>query len=283
FNSENCDVVISETWQQKEYNILLEISKEVPTITIFRRGGFSYTPGILNKPKSIKLSDFGTVPVDELLWGIYSKENSVKEKPNVDIQIMPEDWQRAANDGTFISTLFRCGLIFEKDFLDSLIQKKPDSKFYFLFKKIAHRLYILLKFDKKPEPKKEEWWAETDEIPSEFSPCAEELIKKMKSTGHLINEERVFMASYLGCLRGVSSDSILKMFERHLLDYEPKISAFNTYQILGLFSENPYVVSDSYVRTHNMCKNCEETGKICTLQRDYLVWMEKSKAHRKSI
>ncbi|MFH1786985.1 MAG: hypothetical protein ABH829_05040 [archaeon] len=279
FKREKCDVVIAEAWQQKEYNILREVSTEVPTITIFRRGSFSYAQGSATPAVSREVKGFGKEPLDEILWSLYSKDNLTAKKPQPEPPVMPDDWVRAFKTGEFLSIFFRTGLIFEKDMLDSLLEREPEQDTYDLLKKLAHRMYVLLKFKSPPEPNLLEWWAETSALPDDHGACASSLLEKMERIGHLSNHERVFLASYLGCLRGVNSKSILRLFEHNLIDHEPKISAFNTYQILGLFSGKPYVVSDNYARAHGICKGCEREGQPCRIQMLYLKWLEKERRH----
>jgi len=267
FTQESCELLIIEGWHPRELKIIEQI--ELPKITILKRAEFPHTPIEYKKAKSMPLKDFGHEPLDKILWKIHNSG----EKPTPEYPIMPEDWENSLTS-SYSSIFLSVGLIYEKDLLENilLIGKNPENENRFL--NIARRIYVLLKYRNIPKPKQKEWWADKTTLSREIKPwCIRELIKKMESNAYLKNEERFFVASFLGHHFHLHSSSILSLFEKNLIDYEPKIAAYNVYNILGLLKSHPYVVSDRFARTHELCLHCDNFYGYCALERYYREWV----------
>jgi len=269
FKDEGCELMIIEAWHPREIEIVENIN--LPKITFLKNPEFPHTKIKREKTKSIEPKDFGKKPLDKILWSIFGDKSSKKPTPNY--PIMPGDWENSLT-GPYSSIFLLVGLIYEKELLEQiLIQgKTPENENRFL--NIGRRLYVLLKYRDRPKPKKKEWWADKHELDPEINPwCIRDLIKKMRKTAYLTNEERFFVTSFLGHHFHLHSKSILSLFRRHILDYEPKIAAYNVYAILGLLDSHPYVVSDRFARTHKLCLHCDKYYGYCSLERYYREWV----------
>ena len=279
FEDENCGLLIIEGWHPRELEIVEKL--DGPKITIMKRAEFPHAHLKCEKTKPVELIGFGKKPLDKILWQVYTGERKKEKKgtkPTPGYPIMPEDWENALSGG-FSSIFLSVGLIYERELLENILPlgKTPLNENRFL--NLSRRLYVLMKYKEPPKPKKDEWWADKDEFEKEIKPwCIQKLIKKMEETGYLTNEERFFVTSFLGHHFHLHSASILKLFQEKLIDYEPKIAAYNVYNVLGLLDSHPYVVSDRFARTNDLCLHCDNYYGYCALQRYYREWVSRQSA-----
>lgn len=277
FSNEACELMIIEAWHPRELQIVENIS--LPKITFLKSPEFPHTKIGCEPAKPAPLEEFGKEPLDQILWKIYSNSNKKSpKKPTPDYPIMPADWE-ASLTGRYSSIFLLLGMVYEKELLEQilLLGKSQENENRFL--NISRRLYVLLKYKDRPKPKKKEWWAEKEEISDEIKPwCIRELLKKMRESAYLSNEERFFITSFLGHHLHIYSKAILALFRKFLIDYEPKIAAYNVYQVLGLLDSHPYVVSDRFARTHSLCLHCDKYYGYCALDRFYKEWVSKQSA-----
>lgn len=272
FKEEKCGLVILEAWHPRELEIVDKL--DLPKLTILERAEFPYAPLKCKAAKPKAIGGFGEKPLDQILWSVVGKG----EKPTPSYPVMPQDWENSLS-GPFSSLFLSVGLIYEKELLETILLQGKTPKSENRFLNLSRRLYVLLKYKTPPKPKKQEWWAEKKNLGGEIKPwCIRELIKKMKETAYLTNEERFFVVSFLGHHFHLQSSSIISLFKKHLADYEPKIAAYNTYQVLGLLDSHSYVVSDRFARTHDLCVHCDKYYGYCALERYYRDWVSKQSA-----
>lgn len=272
FRQENCELTIIEGWHPREINLIEAL--DLPKITILKRAEFPHFPHPHSTGKPLQLKDFGKKPLDQLLWGL----NNKGKKPTPEYPLMPEDWENSL-EGPFSSVFLAIGLIYEKELMEKILSRGKTQDNEGRFRNFSRRIHVLLKYSQPPIPKKKEWWAERDTLDKDIKPwCIKELLKKMENNAYLNNEERFFVTSFLGHHFHLRAQSIVKLFERNLIDYEPKIAVHNIYQILGLLDSHPYVVSDRFARTHNLCLHCDKYYGYCALEKYYREWVSRQSA-----
>jgi len=278
FESEQCDVIVLESWDLEHQKLVKHLN--VPVITIFKTPQFNFHP--LDGDKVVPVSTekiYGQHSLEEYTWDIYSKANKEKFRPQVDFKFMPEDWERAFDSGLGLEIYLQLGFFSDHDFLLHLLnrhaaKKLSESDFDKLLKQFAHRAHILLQYNEPLKPMREESWATRTTINEHKIEdwCIRAVLKKLHTSGSLNNEEFVFLTSVLSHHLSIKHDAILSHFERHLLGYEPIVTSYNVLHISGLLKEHGYVVSDRYARTHNLCQHCDKYYGHCNMEKRYSNW-----------
>ncbi len=99
-------------------------------------------------------------------------------------------------------------------------------------------------------------------------PCIDAFVRKLLTTGLLHNHERMWLASWMVHMRGVSWLAGADWFLEHLLDGDPASNHLSWQWVAGTFSSKPYVASRSTLEACTdgvHCHPCRLRGR-CDLE-----------------
>lgn len=284
---EGAELIVAQSWHRSERKILQELSEQgIPVVTLFGEEPIDPAPLRSLASGESERMPAGEREIEKRVIELH-KAAGGESSPKPEYTYKPEGWKAALEHGRALSIYFRIGLVSEGEYLEKLLEdnsKKRLQKAFFdeRLNNIARMYFILLKY-RDIQPTMEEWWAERGSFEKEkiIPQCITETIGKLEGTGHIANNERVLLASYIGHHLRVKSHAILSYFERNLLDYEERICRHNLYGVLGL-TGHPHVVSRKFARENNLCRNCDKRMGYCALNKGYADWISDEEKHKTS-